>query len=226
MLDQIKDIAQIIALIGIPLAVAIVGARVNVAVGRIASRSKLIELAVQVLRTDPKDHPGNRPLRAWAVEVLAKYSEVPIPSETLSTLYEYPILPRIQDSIALETNDFRYLQFIDSPSEHSAANAQLAAFLSECWETIVFRIQRTNQPSGWLIEGSSFVASTTESSMEHSHIEKIAAALLGEWQHCQIQRITRPSRTTKQEIAWGVEYRDAEDRPRRVDFLTTNTSPL
>ena len=51
----------------------------------------MVELAVEILKSDPKAPTNANYMRAWAVEVLQKNSEVPLPKEASDVLMELPL---------------------------------------------------------------------------------------------------------------------------------------
>jgi hypothetical protein len=78
------QIALAIATVSSPIAVAYTAGRIADSSARRAANVELVKLSVGILQGTPTD--STRGLRRWAVDVLARYSEVPIPSALKSSL--------------------------------------------------------------------------------------------------------------------------------------------
>src|SRR5207244_2684151 len=50
------------------------------------ARTKMVELAIDLLKVDPKPTNEDKALRNWAMDVIDKYSEVKLPTEVRSNL--------------------------------------------------------------------------------------------------------------------------------------------
>ncbi|UIK12512.1 hypothetical protein LZK80_09830 [Rhizobium leguminosarum] len=74
--DWIKSVATIFSLLAVPIIVAVLGASVQRAVNSAETRVKTLELAVSIVKERPDlGQPG---LRTWAIDVIEKYSDVPL----------------------------------------------------------------------------------------------------------------------------------------------------
>jgi len=52
---------------------------------------KMVEIAVGILRSDNKTEPGVAPARAWAADVIDRYSQIPLSSEARKSLIEFGV---------------------------------------------------------------------------------------------------------------------------------------
>ena len=52
---------------------------------------KMVEIAVGVLRSDEKVEPGLAPARAWAADVIDRYSQIPLSPEARKSLIEFGV---------------------------------------------------------------------------------------------------------------------------------------
>ncbi|TAJ59154.1 MAG: hypothetical protein EPO53_33560 [Variovorax sp.] len=81
-----KIVAGWIAAIAIPIAIAIGGWLINLALKDRDAQTKYIELSVSILSSEPKPFDDYRAMRKWAVDTLEKYSKVPLPALAKSGL--------------------------------------------------------------------------------------------------------------------------------------------
>lgn len=79
-----KDIWDKLQVVGIPIAVLIVGTLVSVNQKTSENDVKFVEIATAVLREEPTDE--KRALRLWAIDVLAAKSPVKLPPEVRDEL--------------------------------------------------------------------------------------------------------------------------------------------
>jgi len=77
--EKSKIIANIVGVILIPIVIAVIGYTINLSIKKSESRTKTLELAVDILKTDPK--LTGEELRNWAIEVAAQNSDVPLKEE-------------------------------------------------------------------------------------------------------------------------------------------------
>ena len=61
-----------------------------------SARVRMIELAVEILKSDPKAEARANYMRGWALEVLQKNSELPLPKEAITALMELPLPTRLR----------------------------------------------------------------------------------------------------------------------------------
>ena len=89
--SSLLEKALAVATVLMPFAVVLVGNCYSSAIARRDSNVRLTELAAGILRSPATIEA--RSLRAWAVEVINRYSEVPIPKETGAALRDSISLP-------------------------------------------------------------------------------------------------------------------------------------
>ena len=77
------DKAQILLL---PIVTVGVGVMLNGSIQDRANKVKMVELAVEILKSDPKASVNAYHIRGWALDVIQKNSEVPFPAEALEGL--------------------------------------------------------------------------------------------------------------------------------------------
>jgi hypothetical protein len=71
--------------------VAYVGQKFSTAIKERELQGKFVELAVAILREPPAEQ--NKPLRAWATEVIDRYSGLPFTRQTTSLLQDRLAFP-------------------------------------------------------------------------------------------------------------------------------------
>lgn len=81
--DKIQILGGTIA---IPIVVLILGQIFSESIRQGESRAKFVELAVEILKTDPKTTATTPGLRDWAIDLINKYSEVPLPQRLSDSL--------------------------------------------------------------------------------------------------------------------------------------------
>ncbi len=86
-----EDKVKVISALLVPVVLAIVGHWYTSAISEREVQAKFVELGVSILQTPPRDDSVN--LRSWAVEVLNKYSGVPLDMATKKDLIENIPLP-------------------------------------------------------------------------------------------------------------------------------------
>lgn len=82
--DKVGVLSGLIASILIPLVVAIVGNSYSTAIKESENRIKYIELAISILKDKPS--PETHQIRSWAVQVVDRYSDVPLPAQAREQL--------------------------------------------------------------------------------------------------------------------------------------------
>src|SRR5260221_5804301 len=88
---RINAISGLIAAVGIPLVLALVGHLYTNALKEREIQSRFVELALNILKELPSEN--NRNLRDWALKVVNKYSGVPLGAEAQKDLVENISLP-------------------------------------------------------------------------------------------------------------------------------------
>lgn len=94
--QKIEIASKAVAALFIPIALAFLGNQVATSNKQRDSEIKFVELATAILRQDPKTEQTseNRNLRLWAVEVINRYSGVPMSNATATALVENTTLPQ------------------------------------------------------------------------------------------------------------------------------------
>jgi uncharacterized protein YjbI with pentapeptide repeats len=82
--DKLSSAASILGALLIPVVVAIVGSVLASAMKEDENRVKYTELAISILKEEPSDE--NRALRNWGIDVIDKYSGVPMSPEARKEL--------------------------------------------------------------------------------------------------------------------------------------------
>lgn len=94
--QKLEALSKIIAAVFIPLAVAYFGNEVATANKQRDSQTKFVEIATTILSKAPAADQSaeTRNLRQWAVEVIDRYSGVPMSKETATALVQTTALPQ------------------------------------------------------------------------------------------------------------------------------------
>jgi hypothetical protein len=90
-----KSIANIIAVVGIPSVVLVVGNLFSKSIKEREIQSRFVELAVNILR---EVSPEMKSLRAWALQVIDKYSGVPLGEAKEEIIGKKLTVPRLGGS--------------------------------------------------------------------------------------------------------------------------------
>jgi len=91
--EKTKTASSIVAAIGIPVVLAIIGNDFSRALKEREIQAKFVELAVEILNSEPK--PETRNIRLWATDVINLYSGVPLDDSTQQDLIErVPLVER------------------------------------------------------------------------------------------------------------------------------------
>ena len=89
--DKAEILAKILGAVLLPVITICIAYMLNASIQERSSRVRMIELAVEILKSDPKATTNANYMRGWAVEVLQKNSEVPLPKEASDALMELPL---------------------------------------------------------------------------------------------------------------------------------------
>jgi hypothetical protein len=94
-LSKVESISKIFAAICIPVVVTIFGAQVNTITKQKETETKLVEVASIILSKEipPRQSSDQKELRTWAVNVINRYSGVPMSSDTQAALVSTISLP-------------------------------------------------------------------------------------------------------------------------------------
>ena len=88
--DKLKIFTGLIASLLVPIVIAFVGNEYSSALKESENRLRYTELAIEILNEPPL--PRNQNIRGWAIDVVNKYSGVPINNETKQEMLYSPIL--------------------------------------------------------------------------------------------------------------------------------------
>jgi len=89
--DKAEIVAKMLGAVLLPVITICVAYMLNASIQDRASRVRMVELAVEILKSDPKASANANYMRGWALEVVQKNSEVPLPKEAVSALMELPL---------------------------------------------------------------------------------------------------------------------------------------
>jgi hypothetical protein len=81
--DKAEILAKILGAVLLPVITICIAYLLNASIKDRSARVRTVELAVEILKSDPKAPTNANYVRGWAVEVLQKNSEVPLPEEAL-----------------------------------------------------------------------------------------------------------------------------------------------
>lgn len=84
--DKLQIVGAIVGAVAVPVVVIILGQWLTQSLKQGDTNARLVEVAVGVLKTDPKTTEGVPGLRDWAVKVINKYSELPLPEQSAKEL--------------------------------------------------------------------------------------------------------------------------------------------
>jgi hypothetical protein len=83
-LSNWKAIASIASSIAIPIVLAVIGYIVQTTVASDGLKKDYVQIATNILKDEPS--PKNIELRAWAIQILGKYSEIPFSDKASESL--------------------------------------------------------------------------------------------------------------------------------------------
>ncbi len=110
--DKLKILAGLIASLLVPIVIAFVGNEYSSALKESENRLRYTELAIEILNEPPV--PTNKNIRGWAIDVVNKYSGVPINSKTKQEMLDSPIL-EVEKFVANEWAPLFIENFIKNP---------------------------------------------------------------------------------------------------------------
>jgi len=90
--DKLKILSIIIGSVAVPLILGIVGHWFTVSLKERDVKVEMVKLSVEVLKADPKKYQNPRALRNWAMDVIDKYSGVPLSQEARNELQKQPLI--------------------------------------------------------------------------------------------------------------------------------------
>lgn len=99
-LSQIESLSKSFAAVVIPVVLLVVGQDFAAATKQREIEAKFVEIATAILNKDPGAKPTAevQSLRRWAVDIIDKFSGVPMPQETASALIQSTPLPAARTS--------------------------------------------------------------------------------------------------------------------------------
>jgi len=91
--DKAEIVAKILGAVLLPVVTICIAYLLNASIQERSARVRMVELAVEILKSDPKAEAMAKEnyMRGWAVEVLQRNSEVPLPHEAIQSLMELPL---------------------------------------------------------------------------------------------------------------------------------------
>ncbi len=94
--DHLASPAAVAVIAGLSAAIGAVGgpyltSRVDYFTRNREMDIKMVEIAVGILRTDNLKEPGVAPARAWAADVIDRYSQIPLSPEARKSLIEFGV---------------------------------------------------------------------------------------------------------------------------------------
>ena len=100
--QKLEVLSKVAAAVLIPLAVAYLGNQVATANKQRDSETKFVELATAILNKEPGAHqtPESKNLRKWAVDVINRFSGVPMSEATAEALIQTTALPQLTPAAA------------------------------------------------------------------------------------------------------------------------------
>src|SRR5690349_22032256 len=89
--DKAEIVAKILGAVLLPVVTICIAYLLNASIQERSARVRMVELAVEILKSDPKAEAKENYMRGWAVEVLQRNSELPLPHEAVKALMELPL---------------------------------------------------------------------------------------------------------------------------------------
>jgi hypothetical protein len=89
--DKAQVVGAILGSIAAPIVVILLGSLFAWSMKEGETKARLVEVAVDVLKTDPKTTQSIPGLRDWAVDVINSYSPKPLPARSARELINSPL---------------------------------------------------------------------------------------------------------------------------------------
>ena len=86
--NKLSIVSSAIGIVFIPIILAIIGFYVNQTIKSRESDTKLVEIAIDIVKQAPGDTEGSSAIRKWAIEVIDKHSTVKLPKSVKINLME------------------------------------------------------------------------------------------------------------------------------------------
>lgn len=151
---RLNAVSGMIAAVGIPLALAIVGQSYSAAIKKREIQGRFVELAVTILSAEPAGD-RDRALRGWATRILDKFSGVPMGESARVELQDSIVLPSAQvgSAGALERDAFDLLlndRVDDAIAAFRAVDAAVPGYHSASEIASLLQAERAtlNTPAG------------------------------------------------------------------------------
>jgi len=95
--QKLEIMSKVVAAVFIPVAIAVLANNLAAANKQRDSETKFVEIATAILSKEPSPSqtPESKSLRTWAVEVIDKFSGVPMPKATAEALIRSTSLPAV-----------------------------------------------------------------------------------------------------------------------------------
>lgn len=136
--QKVSVLAGVVAAVLIPVVLALVGSWTSTALKDQEIRGQFVQLAVSILQQPPT--PENRSVREWAIDVINRYSDVPLQAAAVESLKDSAALPQprvprgsgvdASSATALEREAFSHLVTGDIEAAIIAFRAAEAAYPS------------------------------------------------------------------------------------------------
>lgn len=159
--QKVSVLAGAVAAVFIPLALALVGSWTSTALKDQEIRGQFVQLAVSILQEPPT--PENRSVREWAINVINRYSDVPLQAAAVESLKDSAALPQpvvssgsgvsVTSAAAMEREAFGHLVAGDIDSAIASFRAADAAYptyhnVHDIAELLQGSRERYNDPAG------------------------------------------------------------------------------
>ena len=117
--DKLKISSAFVAAVLVPIVIAFAGNEYSSAIKESENRLRYTELAIEILTEKPTS--TNQNIRGWAVDVINKYSDVPIDEKTKKEMLESPIV-EVEKFMAAQWAPIFIDSLIDQPAISKAWN--------------------------------------------------------------------------------------------------------
>jgi hypothetical protein len=129
--QQSKAAVSWISAIAVPIVLAVTGYMVNLTLQTREAQGKMVELAISILRSEPRMTEEDRQIRAWAVDVIEKYSGVSISQKGRKGLEETVLPGEAQLDLFGFSEDRRKTATQEQLREVAKADAMRSQLVSE-----------------------------------------------------------------------------------------------
>lgn len=131
-LEHYQIVAQILALVAVPILVAFFGWQIQEGQREREMQKDFVQMAVSVLSAETKQGDGPAELKAWASRLLANTSPVPFKDDEFRALLVSENAKTLRVAIACETPDVAVPKWAaDSLSDSDTLEVKIRALLAE-----------------------------------------------------------------------------------------------